>query len=104
MHGYQTFYGFDFYHDGVGHDEVKSIAAIEFESFVDNRQGQLQVEGELPQGEFVTETLRVCGFEEARPYCSMYFYGGADYGLCDFVYFHPMILSVTDFENIFNSF
>jgi hypothetical protein len=34
----------------------------------------------------------------------MYFYGGADYGLCDFVYFHPMILSVTDFENIFNSF
>ena len=30
MHGYQTFHGFDFYYDGVGYDEVKAIAAIEF--------------------------------------------------------------------------
>ena len=69
-----------------------------------DREGEFQGEGELPLGEFMTEALGVRGFEEARPYCSMYFYGGADYGLCDFVYFHPMILSVTDFENIFNSF
>jgi hypothetical protein len=34
---------------------------------------------------------------------AMYFYGRADYRLCDFVDFHLSILSVTDFENIFNS-
>ncbi len=81
----QTLHCFYLHHNGVRHQHVHTISAVEFQTFVIHRQRQFPAEGQVPQVEFVTETLDIGGLQQARPKGSMDLNCGSDHTIRNLV-------------------
>jgi hypothetical protein len=71
---------FQFDNHLVLNDQVNLVTTIKGQSFVDHWNRDLPFEGQAPQVQFVTKTLLVGGFEEARAETPVNFYGRTNNG------------------------
>ena len=78
MNRFQLGHGFEFYDDGIFNEQINSIAAIEMNSFIVDRQWVLRLEGNAGQMKLTGEALLICGFQQTGAKMPMDFDGGAD--------------------------
>jgi hypothetical protein len=69
---------FDFHNYSAKYDDIGSVTTVELRSSVDNGNWFLSLESEPCQGEFVTETFFVDGFEKAGAEFAVDGDGGSD--------------------------
>jgi hypothetical protein len=73
MHRSYTFNRFEFHDYGASHYHVKTIATIEFESFVKRLVEVAPTQKVSAASEFITEALEVCGLQRDRSEGAMHF-------------------------------
>jgi len=59
-----SLYAFDFYYQAIVHEQIQSIATVQMESLVQNRERMLAAERDLVQRQFVRQTVLIGGFKE----------------------------------------
>jgi hypothetical protein len=69
-------------------EQVNSVAALELDVFVDDRDWDLLLNPQSMNLQFVRQTFFVCGFQESRPEEFVDFNGTADYFARDFIVSH----------------
>jgi hypothetical protein len=64
VHRGERFDGLELEGESTSDDEIQSVAKVQVEPLVDNRYGALMLERQVPQLEFVRETLLIGRFEQ----------------------------------------
>lgn len=76
---------FKFHQKCSVYEQIGSVATIETNSLVPYRDGFLSLERNVSQGQLVTETHLITGFEKTRPECAVNIYCRPDYRFCQLI-------------------
>ena len=88
---FQLGHGLQFHDDGIFNEEIDSIAAIEMNPFIVDRERVFRFEGNAGQMKLTGQALLICGFQQTGAKMSMDFDGGTDDPMgqvCEFSFHH----------------